>query len=99
MEIESVCQISTLLTLLEGSLSKVQTNMFPVLHLERVFLYCVSWGLGGLLHEDDRYAFDSLLRVISPLAMPPKVPGRVLSEGRPPLVNHPLTFQWKYCFL
>ncbi len=93
MEIESICQISTLLTLLEGSLSRLQTNMVPMLHMERVFLYCLSWGLGGLLHEDDRYAFDSLLRAISPLAMPPKVPERIFPEGRSPFVNDPVTCQ------
>ena len=73
MEIETVCQISTMLTLLDGYLLKFDTSTAPVLHLEHVFLYCIAWSLGGLLHESDRYTFDSELRMMSPLAMPAKV--------------------------
>ena len=73
MENETICQISTLLALLEGCLSRVKSNTSSVYQMEQIFLYCLSWSLGGLLHENDRNAFDALLRTISPDAMPPKV--------------------------
>ena len=81
MEIETICQIDTLLTLLEGCSSRVESKMAPVLHMEQMFLYCLSWSLGGVLHESDRYAFDSTLRSISLQAMPPKVSDYKAPEG------------------
>lgn len=30
--------------------------------LERMFLYCLTWSLGGLLSEKERPAFDAELR-------------------------------------
>ena len=52
-------------------------NTIPVVHLERIFLYCLAWSLGGLLHERDRLSFDIELRAISPSAMPTKVGERI----------------------
>lgn len=81
MEIEITCQINTLLTLLEGSLSRVESSMVPELHMEHIFLYCLSWSLGGVLHESDRYAFDSTLRSTTLHAMPSKVLNMRTPEG------------------
>jgi len=46
-----VCQVNTLLTLLNGYLKSVAEagqQMDPK-RMERVFLFCVTWALGGLL--------------------------------------------------
>ena len=79
MHIEAVCQVSTLLILLEGCLLKASpvaldanTTRFMI-YIERVFLYSLSWSLGGLLQENERHGFDRELRVMSPVSMPPKV--------------------------
>jgi hypothetical protein len=83
MHNETVCQISTLLTLLEGCLLKASSsdsnlvNTISVVHLERIFLYCLAWSLGGLLNERDRLSFDIELRAISSSAMPTKVGERI----------------------
>jgi len=39
--------------------------------LERLFLYCLTWSLGGLLSEAERPAFDGELRNFAS-NMPPK---------------------------
>ena len=88
MEVEPICQISTMLTLLDGCLLKFVTNMVPVIHLEHVFLYCIAWSLGGLLHEADRFAFDSELRMMSPLVMPLKVARSVSPGGSHSLTSY-----------
>ena len=40
--------------------------------LERSFLYCLAWGLGGLLDKKDRAAVDAELRKLTDL-LPPGV--------------------------
>lgn len=82
MHNETACQISTLLTLLEGSLAAEPPGttsnepLPPALlaaHMERVFVFCLTWSLGGLLHERDRPLFDAELRKLAPAdIMPPK---------------------------
>jgi len=39
--------------------------------LERIFIYCAAWGLGGLLSVEDRAVFDAELRSFGS-NMPPK---------------------------
>jgi dynein heavy chain len=39
--------------------------------LERLFLYCLAWSLGGLLAEKERPGLDAELRSIT-ANMPPK---------------------------
>ena len=80
MHNEAACQVSTLLTLLEGSLAAGDPPADPAspaaaaAHVERVFIFCLTWSLGGLLHERDRPAFDAELRRLTPAdLMPPKV--------------------------
>ena len=38
--------------------------------LEKLFLFCAAWSVGGLLEPDDRVKFDAYLRKLSPDAMP-----------------------------
>ena len=39
---------------------------------ERIFLYCLVWGVGGMLELPDRIKFDDKLREINAEAQPPK---------------------------
>lgn len=71
---EAVCQVTTLMTLLNGCLLKSVTEnsaLTPV-HYERIFMYCMAWGLGGLVDAKDRPALDTELRNMSE-ALPKKV--------------------------
>jgi hypothetical protein len=45
-------------------------------HYERLFLYCATWSLGGLLEARDRPRFDAHLRAMTDQA-PPKVGGQL----------------------
>jgi hypothetical protein len=47
-------------------------EQLPEAKLERLFLYCLCWSLGGLLTEKQRPAFDSELRSIGGNNLPPK---------------------------
>ena len=71
---EAVCQVTTLMTLLNGCLLKSVTDnsTLPPLHYERFFMYCLAWGLGGLIDVKDRPALDAELRNMSD-ALPKKV--------------------------
>lgn len=86
MHNETVCQVNTLLTLLEGSLQSAAESpaaaadpAVAAAHMERVFVFCLAWSLGGLLHESDRPAFDAELRTLAPAAiMPSKVRAQIV---------------------
>lgn len=71
---EAVCQVTTLMTLLNGCLLKSVTDnsTLPPVHYERIFMYCMAWGLGGLLDVKDRPALDAELRNMCD-ALPKKV--------------------------
>ena len=78
MHNETACQVSSLLTLLDGALLSAPALADPAAaaaHAERTFVFCLAWSLGGLLPEADRAPFDAELRAISPATMPPKVGG------------------------
>lgn len=71
---EAVCQVTTLMTLLNGCLLKSVTEnsaLAPATY-ERFFLYCLAWGLGGLVDVKDRPALDAEFRTMSD-QMPKKV--------------------------
>lgn len=76
MSNEQVCQVSTLLTLLSGVL-KPQTGApgsgasLAADHYERLFLFCLTWSLGGLLDARDRPRFDAHLRALTDQAPEP----------------------------
>lgn len=40
--------------------------------MERIFLYCLTWALGGLLNEKERVMLDHELRSLAGGAMPPR---------------------------
>lgn len=73
---EDVCQVSTLLTLLSGVLTAAggggsggpgtgaALQLAPD-HFERLFLFCLTWSLGGLLDGKDRGLFDAKLRTLT----------------------------------
>jgi hypothetical protein len=66
-------QVKTLLTLLEGCLDKYgAAATASQATLERLFLYCLTWSLGGLIETKDRPAYDAELRNRAGAAMPPK---------------------------
>ena len=74
MHNEVVCQVDTLMTLLNGSLAKAvaANEILKDPHYEKIFLYCTAWSLGALLEPKDRILFDAELRSLSD-AVPPKV--------------------------
>ncbi|PSC73956.1 flagellar outer dynein arm heavy chain gamma [Micractinium conductrix] len=72
MSNEQVCQVSTLLTLLSGVLTPLGAAHLSPDHYERLFLYCATWSLGGLLEARDRPRFDAHLRALTDQA-PEKV--------------------------
>lgn len=63
MHNETVCQVGTLLTLLDGALAPPAAggDSLTTTHYERIFLYCLTWSIGGLLPQSDRAAFDAHL--------------------------------------
>lgn len=40
------------------------------IRMERIFLYCLAWTVGGVLETDDRFKFDEYLRSIDKTHMP-----------------------------
>ena len=88
MHNEQVCQVQTLLTLLTGVLKPLASgssggsgsgsgssgSSAPLSHdhYERLFLYCATWSLGGLLDAKERPRFDAHLRSLTDQA-PEKV--------------------------
>lgn len=90
MHNEQVCQVQTLLTLLTGVLKPLAggsgggggsggATLAPD-HYERLFLYCATWSLGGLLDARERPRFDAHLRSLTDQA-PDKVGGGWGTDG------------------
>ncbi|KAL4452763.1 hypothetical protein ABPG75_008425, partial [Micractinium tetrahymenae] len=90
MSNEQVCQVSTLLTLLSGVLKPLSgsgsgsaaSSAAPMAtdHYERLFLYCCTWSLGGLLDARDRPRFDAHLRSLTDQAPEPVLEGDTCYE-------------------
>lgn len=70
--------------------------------MERIFLYCLIWSVGGLLEADGRVKFDAFLRTLDKSGMMPKCgPGETIYEyfvtpetgdwllWKPPVWNYP----------
>ena len=93
---EDVCQIGTLLTLLSAILQAggeaLSWNVTTQDRIERVFLFCCAWSLGGLLDRDDRVRFDAALRTLTALAPAPLESGDTIFEF---LVNEN-TGEWQH---
>ena len=64
---ERVCTVQQVMDLLTSFLadSVAAGSVLSEVHYERAFLYCLAWGIGGLLSEKDRPLFDAELRTIS----------------------------------
>ena len=82
---EVVCQVGTLLTLLDSVLAKMSAaaaagDAGAAAGVERVFLFSLAWSIGGLLDSKDRAAFDAELRTQTS-ALPKRV--RVCSRHAP----------------
>ncbi|KAH9103464.1 hypothetical protein AeMF1_002875 [Aphanomyces euteiches] len=60
--------------------------------LEKLFLYCITWSVGGLLEPEDRAKFDEWLRKIDDGGLMPKCdPGYYCYE----YYVEPATYEWK----
>jgi dynein heavy chain len=66
-----VCRLGKLHWLLSTRRYENSHEQLPEAKLERLFLYCLCWSLGGLLSEKERPAFDNELRGFGS-NMPPK---------------------------
>ena len=76
------CQVTTLITLLKGcllpfekdNLSASFKEINPVTtdaHYEKMFLYCVTWSLGGMLQSNDRPKLSKKMSEIAGAAVSP----------------------------
>ncbi|GBG77441.1 hypothetical protein CBR_g23890 [Chara braunii] len=68
MKNQPVCQVNTLLILLNACLQKAAERSTEALaedQCERIFLYVLTWSIGGLLNLSDRSKFDKKLRGIT----------------------------------
>ena len=87
---EVVCQVGTLLTLLDSVLAKSAAaaagDAGAAAGMERVFLFSLAWSLGGLLDSRDRAAFDAELRTQSS-ALPKRARGFAASALLPVSVH------------
>ncbi len=65
--------MNTLLTLLNGHLKLLKDagKALDDAKMERVFLFCLTWALGGLLDPKERVLFDHELRSFAS-NMPPR---------------------------
>mmetsp|Transcript_17913 Transcript_17913/g.16185 ORF Transcript_17913/g.16185 Transcript_17913/m.16185 type:complete len:3436 (+) Transcript_17913:1-10308(+) len=48
--------------------------------IEKIFLYCLAWTVGGVLEAEDRIKFDEFLRGIDRTMMPKCNPGETIYE-------------------
>ncbi|KAK9794950.1 hypothetical protein WJX73_010224 [Symbiochloris irregularis] len=111
---ETVSQVQTLLTLLEGVLksrgalggdSAPEGSVPPdAKGIERIFLFCLAWGVGGLLDKKDRIALDAELRKLTDLLPkqgkekdPPTIYEHLVAETSSEWVNwQERVPDWKY---
>jgi dynein heavy chain len=71
------CQVTTMLTLLAAAMctNAVEPPQLTERHIERVFVYCAAWALGGMLVPEDRVKFDAKLRTLAAPGLLPKFKG------------------------
>lgn len=58
--------------LTEGK-NAIDISIETEVRIEKIFLYCLAWTLGGLLETEDRRKFDSYLRTIDKAGAMPKI--------------------------
>ena len=77
------CSVTCLLSLLDACLLELKNKGEEPSsdgHVERIFIYCVSWALGGLLTLDDRKKFDAELRKLTDNVPAPSSTGDTVFE-------------------
>eukprot|EP00899_Mesostigma_viride_P009796 jgi/Mesvir1/18818/Mv04309-RA.2 len=82
MKNQDVCSVNTLLWLLESLFSAPHlANEAPAAdHVERLFLYAVTWSVGGLVMLEDRQKFDARLRELGGESLPAVDEGETIFE-------------------
>jgi dynein heavy chain len=71
MSLESANMISTVLRILDGLFNTFSSKQyFNEKHIERMFVFAVMWGIGGLLEFDDRIRFHKNLMMERRLDLP-----------------------------
>eukprot|EP00217_Crustomastix_stigmatica_P013603 CAMPEP_0183798542 /NCGR_PEP_ID=MMETSP0803_2-20130417/19119_1 /TAXON_ID=195967 /ORGANISM="Crustomastix stigmata, Strain CCMP3273" /LENGTH=4519 /DNA_ID=CAMNT_0026043227 /DNA_START=42 /DNA_END=13598 /DNA_ORIENTATION=- len=68
------CAVTSLCTLLDGMLKDAvaENEIYSEGHYERIFIYCITWALGGMLPVEERQIFDEDLRSLTDNA--PRIP-------------------------
>jgi dynein heavy chain, axonemal len=70
---ETACTLAAMRTLVDGCLgSEEATAQHAPDKVKRIFIYCLTWSLGGLLDPKDRPAFDADVRSLGDVPLPPK---------------------------
>lgn len=70
---ETACTLTAMRTLIDGCLgSDEAAAQHAPDRIRRVFLYCLTWSLGGLLDPKDRPAFDADVRALGSAPLPAK---------------------------
>ena len=60
--------------------------------LEKIFIYCAAWSLGGVLTIEDRHRFDGLIKTLTHHFPKPKLPGDSVYE----YVVNETTGEWQH---
>lgn len=70
---ETACTLAAMRTLMDGcGLGGDGAAAMPAMTVQRLFVYCLTWSLGGLLDQKDRPAFDADIRALGGPELPPK---------------------------
>ena len=72
---ETACTLAAMRTLMDGCLPDEGAAQLPAEKVKRIFVYCLTWSLGGLLDPKDRPAFDADVRSTGGEELPPKGDG------------------------
>jgi dynein heavy chain len=71
MDLGSANMISTVLRILDGLFNTFSTKQYlGEKHIERMFVFSVMWGIGGLLEFDDRVRFHKHMMIERRLDLP-----------------------------
>lgn len=70
---ETACTLAAMRTLMDGcGLGGDGAAAMPAMTVQRLFVYALTWSLGGLLDQKDRPAFDADVRSLGGEELPPK---------------------------
>jgi dynein heavy chain, axonemal len=68
---ETACTLAAMRTLMDGCLgSDEASGQHAADKVKRIFIYCLTWSLGGLLDPKDRPAFDADVRKLGSALLP-----------------------------